>query len=103
MTTLEIVVTLIGVLGTLSSIFFAVLAFRRSDRGDHKQEGKNEGVLISDVGYIKSSIDRIEKSMDKLEENYSALKERVVKVETSLEDHIKNKELHKNYSKGGNK
>lgn len=105
MSTLEIVVTLIGVLGTISSIFFAVLAFRRNDRGDHRDQGKNEGVLISDVGYIKSSIDRIEKSLAKLEEKSNLLEGRLIKVEEKsinlekmIEEHIKNKGLH---SKGG--
>ena len=102
---LTIVISIIGVLGTCSSIFFAILAFRRNEKGDHKSEGKNEGVLISDVGYIKSSIDRIEKSMDKLEIRFSELEGRVIKAETNianvsknLDDHIKNKGLH---SKGG--
>ena len=66
MSGLDIVLAVLSILGTISSITFAVLAFRRNDRGDHKEAGKNEGVLISDVGYIKSSIDRIEKSIDKL-------------------------------------
>ena len=101
MTTTDIVLSIIGVIGTCSSILFAYLAFKRNDRGDRRQEGKNEGVLISDVGYIKSSIDRIEKSMDKLEQNYATLSERVVKVETTLEDHIKNKSIHK--TSGGDK
>jgi len=95
MTTLEIALTIISVTGTFSSILFAYLAFRRNDRGDRRAEGKNEGVLISDVGYIKSSIDRIEKSLDKLEQNYAKLSERVVKVEAELDAHIKNKSIHK--------
>lgn len=101
MNSLDIVLTIISVVGTFSSIIFAYLAFRRNDRGDRKAEGKNEGVLISDVGYIKSSIDRIEKSMDKLEQNYARLSERVVKVETELEAHLKNKAIHK--AVGGSK
>jgi hypothetical protein len=91
----SIVLSIISVLGTLSSIFFAVLAFRRNDRGEHKQEGKNEGVLISDVGYIKSSIDRIEKSIDKLEEGHANTKERLTRLETEVSDHIHNKSIHK--------
>lgn len=39
--------------------------------------------------------------MDKLEQNYATLSERVVKVETTLEDHIKNKSIHK--TNGGDK
>jgi flagellar capping protein FliD len=99
------VLAFISVLGTISSIFFAILAFRRNDRGDQKQIGKSEGVLISDVGYIKSSIDRIEKTLDKLEERYNDLDGRLIKVEsetsnlaTKFEEHIRNKHLH---GKGG--
>ncbi len=94
-----IILSIISVLGTISSILFAYLAFRRNDRGDHKQEGKNEGVLISDVGYIKSSIDRIEKSIDKLEEGANATKERLAKLEVEVKDHISNKQIHQ--MKGG--
>ena len=52
MSGLDIVLAVLSILGTISSITFAILAFRRNDRGDHKEAGKNEGVLISDVGYI---------------------------------------------------
>lgn len=99
MTGIGIVLTIISITGTFASIVFVMLAFRRNDRGDHKQEGKNEGVLISDVGYIKSSIDRIEKSIDKLEEGHAATKERLTKLETVVRDHINNSDIHK--SKGG--
>ena len=68
-------------------------------RRDSKQSGKNEGVLISDVGYIKSSIDRIEKTLDKLEEKYDDLHSRVIKIEQKVDDHIKNEQIH---TKGGN-
>lgn len=105
MDTTSTVLAFISVLGTISSIFFAILAFRRNDRGDQKQIGKSEGVLISDVGYIKSSIDRIEKTLDKLEERYNNLDGRLIKVEsetsnlaTKFEEHIRNKHLH---GKGG--
>ena len=35
----DIILAIISVMGTLSSIVFAVLAFRRNDRGDHKEAG----------------------------------------------------------------
>lgn len=101
MDTTTSVLAFISVLGTFSSILFAVLAFRRNDRGDQKQVGKSEGVLISDVGYIKSTLDRIEKSLDKLEEGYSSLEGRIIKLESEtknmslkIDDHIRNKTIH---------
>ena len=95
MSGLDIVLAVLSILGTVSSIAFAVLAFRRNDRGDHKEAGKNEGVLISDVGYIKSSIDRIEKSIDKLETGQVEFGNRLTKLETEVHDHIYNKAIHK--------
>ena len=67
----DIALTIISVLGTISSILFAFLAFRRNDKKDTKEDAKNEGVILSEIGYIKSSIDRIEKNLDRLEERYS--------------------------------
>lgn len=91
---IDIVLSVISIVGTLSSILFAFLAFRRNDKGDNKQEGKNEGVLISDVGYIKSSIDRIEKTLDKFEEKYDDLRSRIIKIEQKVDDHINNESIH---------
>ena len=90
----EIILSIISVVGTVSSILFAYLAFRRNDKTDTKKDGKNEGVLISDVGYIKSSINRIEKTLDKLQEKYDDLHSRVIKVEQKVDDHIKNGLIH---------
>ena len=102
MDTTSIILSIISVLGTISSILFAYLAFHRNSKTDNKQEGKNEGVLISDVGYIKSSIDRIEKNLDKLEERYTLLSNQITKVEESvaqahkrITEHINDSSKHK--------
>lgn len=98
---IEIAVTLIGLLGTISSIFFAFLAFKRNDSLDKKNRGKREGVLISDINYIKTSLDRLEAKFEKNEERYQELLTRIVKVEEMsfaiqkrIEDHIKDKKIH---------
>ena len=80
----DIALTIISVLGTISSILFAFLAFRRNDKKDTKEDAKSEAVILSEIGYIKSSIDRIEKNLDKLEERYSVLSNKIVKVEESV-------------------
>lgn len=99
----EIVLTIISVLGTISSILFAYLAFKRSNMQEHKDEGKNEGVMLSEIGYIKSSIDRIEKSLNHLEERYTELSNRLVKVEESTKNaHKRITELHDEIKGGAN-
>ena len=87
----EIVVGVLGILGTISSICFAYLAFRRNHTSDTKKDGKTEGVLISDIGYIKSSIDRMEGQLGKVEPNDQDLLSRLVRVEeaqSSLEKQL---------------
>lgn len=39
----NIVVTIVGLCASISSIIFAILAFKRSEKQEHKNEGKNEG------------------------------------------------------------
>lgn len=51
---------------------------------DDKEEGKAEGVMISDIGYIKACVDRLEKNFNKVDELYKNISERVIKLETSL-------------------
>jgi hypothetical protein len=84
MSVLEIVVTIIGIGGTASSIIFAYLAFRRNDKHESKDSGKSEGIILTEIGYIKSSIDRIEKRLDASDEKYMGIASRVSKVEESV-------------------
>lgn len=86
MSELEVTLMILSVTGTLSSIMFAYLAFRRADKKEDKSSGRNEGILISDLGYIKSSTERIEKRLDKLDNGFTDLHTRV----TILESDVKN-------------
>ena len=98
----SVVLTIISVLGTLSSILFAYLAFKNNEKKFNKVEGKNEGVVLSEIGYIKSSIDRIEKSLSHLEERYDDLSNRLTKVEESTKNaHKRITELHDEIKGGG--
>jgi len=89
----DMIMGIISVIGTLSSILFAYLAFRKNDRTTLKDIAKSEGALLSDIGYIKSSIDRMESKLDRVEVNYEDLLTRVTRLEEkeeSLEKRIAN-------------
>lgn len=81
---LTIVVSVIGIIGSLSSIFFAYLACRRSSLQENRTDGKNEGTMFSDIGYIKACVDRVEKNLNNVDERYRNIAERLAKVEESL-------------------
>ena len=80
----DLVIVLVGLLASLSSIVFAYLAFKRSDREQHLNEGKSEGVMFSDIGYIKACVDRVEKNLNKVDERYRNIAERLAKLEETV-------------------
>jgi hypothetical protein len=81
---LTVVVSVIGVIGTLSSIFFAYLACKKSNMQEQKVDGKSEGAMLSDIGYIKACVDRVEKNLNKVDERYRNIAERLAKVEEAV-------------------
>ena len=80
----EMIVSLVGLLASISGISFSYVALRRTSKNDFKHEGKTEGVMFSDIGYIKACIDRVEKNLNTVDERYLHLSERLTKVEESL-------------------
>ena len=85
----SIILSILGVLGTISSIVFAYIAFRRNDNKDKKASATKEAELLLDIKYIKSSSDRMEKKIDRLDSNYNELLSRIIKVEERLDNHIR--------------
>ena len=57
---------------------------KRSEKQDCKIQGKTEGVIFSDVGYIKACVDRVEKNLNKVDNRYRSISERLAKLEESL-------------------
>ena len=84
MTELNLITSVCSLIGTISTIFFAYLAFRRSEKDEEKKDVEIEVNVQSDIGYIKESIKRVEKKIIKLEDDISNMKERLVKVEVKL-------------------
>lgn len=80
----NIIVTMVGLFASLSSVTFAFLAFKRSEKQEHKVEGKSEGLILSDIGYIKACVDRMEKNLAIVDERYRNVVERLAKVEENV-------------------
>ena len=75
------VAVVISILGLVISLVFSCLAFKRNDRQDAKSEGKTQGSIFSDIGYIKACVDRMEKNLTKVDERYKDVLQRLSKVE----------------------
>ena len=55
--TWELAVCLFGLAGTVCSIFFGYMAFKRNQRTDEQQDGRESGTLLTEIGYIKANTD----------------------------------------------
>ena len=58
------VTTIVGLIISILSILLAYFAFKRNEKNDTKKEGKSEGLILSDIGYIKACVDRMEKNLN---------------------------------------
>ena len=70
MTGFELFTTVLGIIGTVCAIVFGYIAFHRNSRSDDEAEGKKDGVLLTEIGYIKSGVDDIKRKQEKEDERH---------------------------------
>lgn len=80
---IESALAVVSILGTVSSITFAYLAFSRNRRQENTKEGEYNGKILTEMGYIKSGIDDIKKKQDIEDERHIEIVSRLVAVEAS--------------------
>ena len=83
MDTLDVVVMLIGVIGTLSAITFGVASYLRNRKKDDAGDGKQDGVVLTEIGYIKSGIDDIKAEQREQRKTNTEVMTRLAAVEAS--------------------
>lgn len=77
------IVAVLGVAGTLCGIIFGYASFKRNRKADDEKEGKRDGVLLTEIGYIKSGVDDIKRKQERQEEKYDEVDHRLTVVEES--------------------
>lgn len=73
----------LGIVSGICAIVFGFLAFRRNDKSDNAEHGRKDGVLLTEVGYIKAGVDRIERRQDKQDAQHIEVVQRLSAVESS--------------------
>ena len=73
----------IALVGIIITFIFSCLAFRQKEKKDSKDEGENKGVIMSELGYIKSSTDDIKRENRDTAVKLLGLSERVTRCEES--------------------
>ena len=65
------------------SVVIALLSLSRSKKKDTETDGKNEGVIASDIGYIKAGVDDLKKENRETRKDIQGMTERIVRCEES--------------------
>lgn len=94
MTTIEIIWTSIMACTPVISLIVAIVVARRNKDKDNKADGINMGKLLAEVSYIHEGIDELKESNRIEDGKIDSLSVRVTKVETLIEDHVKDRHIH---------
>lgn len=78
-----VIVTMISSLGTLGAFIFALAAFLRNRKLDDSTEGKQDGAVLTEIGYIKSGIDDIKRKQEQQDKQHIEVIARITSVEAS--------------------
>jgi len=74
---------LLGAAGTICSIIFAFVNYKKREDEENYTEGNRDGNLIADTQYIKRRIDDVLLEQRDTNKSINALSERVTRVEES--------------------
>ncbi len=80
----QTIFSLLSIFTALSSLSLAVISLLRSKKKDSQTEGKNEGALASDIGYIKAGIDDLKRENRETRKEMQSSNERLTRCEESL-------------------
>ena len=90
---MEIVFSLFSVFFGIGGLIFGIITAVRNKKTDDKKDGKEDGIVLTELGYIKKGIDGIEKRLEKQENQYVDVVKHLTAVEEST------KQAHKRIDK----
>ena len=73
----------VGVSAGLAGIIFGAAQYLRGRHTDDEADGKRDGVVLTELGYIKSGVDDIKRKQDRQEEQNMQFVARLSAVESS--------------------
>lgn len=69
--------------GTLCAMIFGYMALLRNKRKDDAESGQQSGIVLTEIGYVKSGIDDIKRKQEKQDADHVEVITRLAKVEAS--------------------
>ncbi len=73
----------VSVIGGIAGVVFGCVTFFRNKRTDDAAGGKKDGIVLTELGYIKSGVDDIKRKQEKQDEQNMIFVSRLTAVEAS--------------------
>lgn len=74
---------IIGIIVGIGGFIFGLVTFFRNKKSDDASEGRKDGTILTELGYIKSGVDDIKRKQEKQDEQNLKFAERLSSVEAS--------------------
>lgn len=74
---------IIGIIVGVGGFIFGLVTFFRNKKSDDASEGRKDGTILTELGYIKSGVDDIKRKQEKQDEQNLIFAERLSSVEAS--------------------
>lgn len=75
--------SIIGIIVGVGGFIFGLVTFFRNKKSDDASEGRKDGTILTELGYIKSGVDDIKRKQEKQDEQNLKFAERLSSVEAS--------------------
>lgn len=75
---------IVGIIGGIAAIVFGFVAFMRNTRQDSRIDAKQEGVILTELGYIKSGVDDIKQEQREQRKINSEVNSKISKNEAAI-------------------
>ena len=93
MDTLQITTFIFSAIFGIGGLVFGIITAVRNKKTDDTKEAKEDGIVLTELGYIKKGIDGIEKRLERQENQYIDVVKHLTAVEESA------KQAHKRIDK----
>lgn len=65
MTDLSWIVSIVSVIGGLAGVIFGLASYRRNRQHDDAEDGRESGIVLTELGYIKAGVDDLKRKQEK--------------------------------------
>ena len=76
-------VTLISIVAAIAGVVFGITTMARNRKQDNTEDGKRNGEIMSELGYIKSGVDDVKRKQERSDETIMGFLKDLTEVKES--------------------